>query len=343
MKYLGIALILLTAVSCQKKADDLAIQETVFVRNNGADMPVYIRGNIASKVMILVVHGGPGGNGLEYRSGRYVEALEDKYAMAYWDQRGQGMSHGQYAASHVNIEQMVDDLDAVVKVMKAKYGEDLSIVLLGHSWGGTLTAKYMITERLQDNVKAWIEADGAHDIPKLNKDATRMFIAEANTQIAAGNSVDQWQAILDWASAIDTNNISVDQGGEINSKAYEAEGYLRNDGILSSSSGGITNSLFFGPTNPIISGISGNATSNLLNEVEELSMTDELHKVTIPCLFLWGKYDFVVPPQLGVDAYNEVSSAQKKLVIFESSGHSPMDNEWEKFTQEVIEFVDLVK
>ncbi len=343
MKYLGIVLILLAVASCQKKTDELAIQETVFVRNNGADMPVYVRGNIASKVMIVVVHGGPGGNGLEYRSGKYVEALEEKYAMAYWDQRGQGMSHGQYAESHVTIESMVDDLDAVVKVMKAKYGDDLSIVLLGHSWGGTLTAKYMITDGLQNNVKGWIEADGAHDIPKLNKDAVRMFIAEANTQINLGNSVSQWQSILDWASAIDTNHISVDQGGEINSKGYEAEGLLRNDGFLGSSSGGITNSLFFGPTNPLVSAISGSATSNMLNEVEELSMTHELHKVNIPCLFLWGKYDFVVPPQLGVDAYNEVSSQQKKLVIFESSGHSPMDNEWEKFTQEVIEFVDLVK
>ena len=33
-----------------------------FVKNAGAEMPVYVKGNIQSGTFILFLHGGPGGN-----------------------------------------------------------------------------------------------------------------------------------------------------------------------------------------------------------------------------------------------------------------------------------------
>ncbi|HAW19856.1 MAG TPA: hypothetical protein DCX14_06705 [Flavobacteriales bacterium] len=88
----------------------------------------------------------------------------------------------------------------------------------------------------------------------------------------------------------------------------------------------------------------GNYTSGVIHdEVEASSMTDALHLIDVPCLFLWGKYDFVVPPQLGKDGFNKVSSADKELVIFQYSGHSPMVNEPELFAAEIIEFINRNK
>ena len=49
---------------------------------------------------------------------------------------------------------------------------------------------------------------------------------------------------------------------------------------------------------------------------------------------------FVVPPALGEDAFEKVSSDVKKLVIFESSGHSPMSNEPDLFVDEVLSFIN---
>ena len=72
-------------------------------------------------------------------------------------------------------------------------------------------------------------------------------------------------------------------------------------------------------------------------------MTDRLNEVEIPSLFLWGKYDFVVPPALGEDAYNLVNTTEKELVIFERSGHSPMFDEPVLFTEKVKGFVELYK
>ncbi|MCB0481823.1 MAG: alpha/beta hydrolase [Flavobacteriales bacterium] len=338
--YLGSALFF----SCKKDQDLSSISETIYVRNKSADMPVYMRGNMSSKVIILIVHGGPGGNGLEYRTGRFSEELEAHYAVAYWDQRGNGMSHGKFKKSEMTIDNMVHDMYAVIKVLKAKYGNDVRVFALGHSWGGTLTAKFMISSGYQYLLTGWIEADGAHDIPKLNVDAIKMFRAVAQEQIALGNNVDNWNGILSWANEVDTNNISVEDGGEINQKAHEVEEWLRSDGVITTEeSGGHKNSIFFGPTNPFTSWMIGNQTNSALQVTETLAMTNELHLVSIPCLFLWGKYDFVVPPSLGVDAFNEVNSTNKKLVIFDHSGHSPMADEWEKFAYEVVQFVDAVK
>jgi pimeloyl-ACP methyl ester carboxylesterase len=339
--FLILLLISITISSCQD--DTLSgLNETIYVKNNGADMPVYVRGNGASKCFVILVHGGPGGNGLEYSTGVSQDLLEEKYAFAYWDQRGQGMAQGHYSQAEITIGQMVDDLKAVVLTMKKHYGSDSKIFVLGHSWGGTLGTAFMIDDANRALVDGWIEADGAHDIPKLNIEAVKMFRAISGEQIVEGNNIAKWQAISEWAKAIDTNAISTDEGGEINTKAYEAEQMLLDDGILES--GDNSFAPLSGPTNMLTSWLMGNYTSGVLHdEVEASAMTDALHLIDVPCLFLWGKYDFVVPPQLGIDAFNEVTSADKELVIFQFSGHSPMVNEPERFTAEISEFIDRNK
>lgn len=330
--------LILALTGCQR-SELSYLEETVYVRNDGADMPAYVFGNGSSKTFIALLHGGPGGNGLEYRVGTYAEQLEERYAMVYWDQRGQGMAQGTYFSDEVTIAQMVDDTRALMLVLRERYGDDIRIFVLGHSWGGTLGTAFMIDSANQALVDGWIEADGAHDIPRLNKAAIRLFLDVGAEQIALKNNVLEWADIVEWAYDVDTNNITLDQGGEINERGYKAEELLSEDGILASGDGSYAPLL--SPTNQLTSFLSGNYTNGLLNdENEATALTDQLHRITVPCLFLWGKYDFVVPPQLGEDAYNLVSSADKELVIFEQSGHSPMDNEPDLFVEEVVDFID---
>jgi pimeloyl-ACP methyl ester carboxylesterase len=58
---------------------------------------------------------------------------------------------------------------------------------------------------------------------------------------------------------------------------------------------------------------------------------------------LWGKYDFVVPPQLGVDAHRLISSPEKRFILYESSGHSPMNGEGASFAEDILDFVNTYK
>lgn len=328
----------ITCISCQK-SDPIELSETIYVKNDGAEMPVYIRGNGASNTFLVILHGGPGGNGLEYHLGTYAEQLESSYALAYWDQRGQGMAQGHFSSESLNMDQMTDDLRAVIFVLKERYGQDIRVFLLGHSWGGTLGTAFLLNDSNEAMVNGWIESDGAHDIPKLNIESVKLFQQVADEQISLGNSVDSWKSFLEWANGIDTNSITLDQGGEINTKAYEAEQLLLDDGILEDPDPSFPP--LIGPTNQLTSYLMGNFTSATLEEeIENTSLTSQLNGIKVPCLFLWGKYDFVVPPQLGIDALNQVNTTDKELIIFQYSGHSPMDNEPDLFVSSIRDFVD---
>jgi pimeloyl-ACP methyl ester carboxylesterase len=79
-------------LSCNRSA--FTSGEVLYLRHKGADMPAYVYGNTSSNTFILLLHGGPGGSGLEYRSGIYAEMLEEEVGMIYWDQRGQGNAQG---------------------------------------------------------------------------------------------------------------------------------------------------------------------------------------------------------------------------------------------------------
>lgn len=315
--------------------------DVIYLRNNGNDMPAYIYGNVSSGNFVLVLHGGPGGNGLEYRGGRYAEILEEKVAMIYWDQRGQGNSRGNKHGEELDIGLLNDDLDKLVLLLKNQYGQDINLFLFGHSWGGTYGTSYLMSETRQKQFAGWIEADGAHDIPKLNKEAIKAFISIGEDQIAKEKNTSEWQEIVDFAKGVDTTkHISDDDGGSINSYAYKAEGLL--DEVKEDAGGGIRVTMWNSALDPVASNISGNYTSNKLtsNGIEEIALTDSLYKLKLPCLFLWGKYDFVVPPQLGIDGKALAGTPDKELVIYESSGHSPMNAEPEQFSSDILRFIE---
>ncbi|HHG84720.1 MAG TPA: alpha/beta hydrolase [Bacteroidetes bacterium] len=331
------ALVLL--VSCNKVDLSADQSDTLFVRADGADMPVYIRGNAASKKFILLVHGGPGGNGLEYRSGKYADQLEQSYAMCYWDQRGQGMSHGHYATSEVTVNRMAEDLHAVILALRFRYGQEIQVYVLGHSWGGMVGTAYMVGPHASE-VQGWIEADGAHDIPLLNIELVKMIRQIGVNQVNSGNNAAYWSELLAYASTLDTNNITLDQSGELNGKAFEAEANHSEVYPGQLAEGSLMRELFFSPTNLLISTIAGNITADLLlAEAESTSFTNRLGEIQTPTLLLWGKYDFVVPPALGESALAKIGTSDKEMVLFEHSGHSPMDNEADAFVAAIRDWI----
>lgn len=317
-----------------------ATYERFYLQTDGADLAVEVNGNIASGTFIVLLHGGPGGGSYGYNTGLYSETLEESLAMVYLDQRGQGASQGVYSADEVTLQQFADDIYNLVLFMKQKYGESSKIFLMGHSWGGTTGTYALLNTNVQDEITGWIEANGAHDIPLINKTAVPMFLEIGNEEVAAGRNTEQWQEILDFANSVDTSNISVEEGGQINNFGFTAEGLLEQ--ITSGEGGGgFSHGLVGVPVFSLSTVLSNLFTSNaIFGETENTSLTDRLGEITVPVLLLWGKYDFVVPPALGESALERVSSQDKSLIIFETSGHSPMDNEPEAFSAAIISFVD---
>ena len=198
---LSLLAILFATVSCSKESEDLtALRETIFVRHKNADMPARIFGNASEKVFLIILHGGPGGSGLEYRVNTIRTEVEKNNAVVYFDQRGSGSSQGSYSEKDVSIDLMAEDVLALAKVIKAKYGQDSKLFLMGHSWGGALGPATLLKD--QNDFLGWIDVNGAHDFIGLYESYKIALPELADEQIALGNSVEYWEGVRTLATSV---------------------------------------------------------------------------------------------------------------------------------------------
>jgi pimeloyl-ACP methyl ester carboxylesterase len=102
----------------------------------------------------------------------------------------------------LNLPQMIDDLGAVVKVLKLRY-EGADIYLCAHSFGGLLAAGYLVKDSNQNQIRGWIDIDGAHNYPLCDTSSRKMLIDTARSEINKRNYISQWQSILNYCNAHD--------------------------------------------------------------------------------------------------------------------------------------------
>ncbi len=335
--FLAIVTLLVNACSNDHTLSNL--DATVFVRHKGADMPAYIKGNANEKIFLITLHGGPGGLGLGFR-GNAFNQIEDNYGVVYFDQRGSGMSQGNYSEDDVTIDLMAEDVLALVKVIKRMYGNDSRFFLLGHSWGGALGPATLLKE--QSEFLGWINVDGSHNPKDLYFEYIRNFERVAEAQIELGNSVPFWESVYDELDKVDRTTVSLEDFNRLNILAFDAEDSLKKDDFINGSENG---NLKVSDYNILTFIWNLLKIQSILDDdiIGELSFTEQLSEITIPSLILWGRYDMVVPEFYAQQAFDNLGASDKKLVFFERSGHSPMFTEPNRFADEVLQFINQNK
>ena len=333
---------LLLCLSCQKE-DLNNLEDSFTVRRNGADMPAYVYGNATNKNFLVYLHGGPGGTGLGIRSG-WQETIEDQYGVVYWDQRGSGMSQGHLSEDNLNVAEIIKDVTALVQVLKHKYGEDINLFLMGHSWGGTLGSAVLTADNgaAQDLFKGWIHASAGYDWCQIWIEEIDNFKSIAEAQIGQGNEVAYWESGIELANDIDAASC---QDFRLNTEGYKAEGILQNSGVINPHD---TSSPFF--QSEIFKNNQSITNRNLVKtnaffdkELPTLDLTDDLPMITLPTLVLHGKYDLAVPHTIGVSYYENIGSTEKEMVSFEKSGHQLHSTESAVFAAAVLAFMERYK
>ncbi|MEO0572762.1 MAG: alpha/beta hydrolase [Bacteroidota bacterium] len=315
------------------------LDATVFVRHKGADMPAYIKGNASEKVFLITLHGGPGGAGLGFQ-GNAFDRIEDTYGVVYFDQRGSGMSQGSYSEDDLTIDLMAEDVLALVKVIKRMYGNDSQFFLLGHSWGGALGPATILKD--QSEFLGWINVAGSHSPKDLYFEYIRNFERVAAAQIELENSIPFWESVYDELDKVDANAVTLDDFNRLNSLAFDAEDYLKDDDFINDvGNGGIEVSDY----NLLTFLWNLLKIQSILDDdiIGRLSFTEQLSEITLPSLILWGRYDMVVPEFYAQEAFDNLGSSEKRLVFFERSGHAPMFTEPNPFAEEVIQFMNQNK
>lgn len=326
-------------ISCNKPEIGPEVSETYFVRTEGADMPVYVRGNTASNKFILVIHGGPGGEAYTYTLGRFADLLGEDHALLLWDQRGQGASQGHYSSDIIDIERMRLDLKAVALATRERYGEDAKLYFMGHSWGGLLGTAFAQSED-QDLMDGWIEVAGAHDLPLLYSSAFAMLDTIGDRELLAGRETEFWNEVKDSLAVLPQTNATVDQWLSLNSLGHRAEQLLPEIDEPGGNDISISEAFFRNPQDAFALRTSAAHTGSLLiDEVLATDLSPTMDQIQVSTLLLWGRYDFVVPPALGLDAFPRIGTPDKEIWIFERSGHSPMFNQPDEFVQVVEDWI----
>lgn len=310
-----------------------------FVKNAGAEMPVYVKGNIDSRTFIIFLHGGPGGNATLPSFMPVSKELEKDYAFAYWDQRGSGLSMGNPDPNTFTVEQFVDDLDLVIETIKLRYNNP-RIVFYGISWGGALGSAYLSTSNFQEKVTGFICMDSGHNlIEGLPKSV--VFVKDyAQQQIDKGLDVEYWTDARDWCAT--------------NPDMTVKENYFKYDAYLSN-----TNAYRLDPNQEVQGpevGAMGTMHSYLslaifFNgqylakrfNILKLNLSKDMERIKIPSIVIWGRHDGVNTLEMGFDAYNSIGGpgfTEKQMVILENSAHEGYIEEQDLFIETFRDFVN---
>lgn len=339
--------------ACSKYEDPGAgmVDKMYHVKTDGIALPVRVAGKENSDVALIMTHGGPGGSAQTFRITDGIREMEQNNKVIYWDQRASGMTQGNPSLDQITIEQYAKDLDAIVEFTRQVVGAK-TIFLLGHSWGGGLTA-YYLTENpsRQDKIKGYIMVCGAYNVPGGLSASIQWIKNGANAKIAANKDVAYWNKALEFYK---TNT------------QITADNFLEHATYLGKLNGGIFNKKFNRPksylpaleisaflSNPVFVG--ENITYKGNSIYTHLDLTNELYKIKIPTFVMWGKQDGLLPahaipgdPQgtaLADDFIAKVGTDSKDVFYMEysNSAHEPMAEEGPKFAVDLKNFINKYK
>lgn len=104
----------------------------------GVAQSVLIRGHSVANPVLLYLHGGPGTSELGMLRTYNMPALERRFTVVVWEQRGAAKSFAAIAPrSGMTIEQLVADAHELVEVLCRRFAKE-KVFLVGHSWGSAL-------------------------------------------------------------------------------------------------------------------------------------------------------------------------------------------------------------
>jgi len=331
--------------SCQKEKITFGthVSETFYLDNKGASMRILVEGKTSGKTFLIIVHGGPGVSSFIYNTDYISQHIEDKYAVVYWDQRNAGASQGNSNGNNLNLPQMTEDLKKVIQVIKSRYGENASVFVLGHSFGGLLVSSFMTTGNNQSMVKGWIFADGSHNYP-LNDSLTRqMLLKVGKQQVALNKNIDKWNTILSYCDT-HTGNFTAGEINQLGTYASEAETYMDEvqpfDYLSAIRNETIRDNL---PLTSMLFNLLYSEDADFNKVLAKTEFSTSLNKIVTPTLLLFGEFDFICPKGLGEDVLNRINTTDKKMVISPISGHNLIFQDEALFCNEVNDFIELHK
>ncbi|MCU6710493.1 alpha/beta hydrolase [Paenibacillus sp. J5C_2022] len=307
-----------------------SIAELRKVEIGGIDQTLLIRGHNKNNPVILFLHGGPGQGEVGFMRG-YQKALEEKFVVVRWDQRGAGASYSKDVPKEsFTIEQLLKDTDEVTDYLREQFNQP-QIFISGHSWGtvlGTLAAKshpekYLAyisvgqVVNMKENEKlsyqfAWTKAREANDEEAIKQLEQIELTYTSDNMMSYRKYVDKF-------------------GGVIQTKPEK----------------GIASSLLLSPEYRLSE--KQNFQKRTLDvgrlmipEIMNINFMEEVKGLEVPTYFIIGKHDYTSVYPLVEEFYEQLEAPVKELIVFDNSAHLPQLEENKKFNDTVIRIMEEV-
>lgn len=334
-----ITTLFITICSCEKTENWNTEGETLFLKTDGAVLPIWVNGNIESGVFIFCNHGGPGfgTSAFEFHSNTSFKNLEEKYAVVYYDQRFAGNSKGDPITGSITIQHHVTDLDRVITLIDKMYSPK-SKFIYGHSWGGGLTINYLGWEGFNQNINGWIDSDGSLQ-DRWEMELKREWQVPAAQAKYDETGDDKWLEVIKWWD----ENPFPDEGDD---EPYVYIGWFErwlyneeNAKALNPNSS--LEKHFSSPFQLMSSSDSYDYT----NFVAGYDFMPAAQKITQPALLIWGREDGAVPYQVADSLYQLIQTPEddKFKYILEECCHTPHYEKPDEFYDYVVDFVEKYK
>ena len=326
------------------------IKDFYYVEPETKNLPVFIRGNLEHKKILLFVQGGNADNGIDFGRSDYPnwkKTLETKIAIAYFDQRGLNRSVKKIDTSKINATQVLRDIITIARSLKDRYNSE--IYLFGHSAGGV-----KVLECLANFSKAtsFIKGGIAFNTPITTDFSPErynyyrpLYLKNLATEfISQGKDKTYWEGAYKWM--VETDSISsIESSKQWNlyvDRAFQPT--KRNIGI-----GMVFRTIFSRPYNPIkylknkdnkfIADKLWYTEKALWDKEEQTTLWSGLPNSKHPVLLLTGRYDAIAKQKEKTEAHKLIENSE--LIILQNCAHESFLDQPEEFNKSIINFLKL--
>ena len=271
------------------------------------------------KVKVLLLNGGPGA------THEYFECMEsflpkEGIEFIYYDQLGCGLSDNPKDTSMWSLPRYVEEVEQVRQALNLTKD---NFYLLGHSWGGILAAEYAF--KYQQNLKGLIVSNMMMSCPAYGKYAADVLAKQMKPEVLA--EIRAIEARKDFANP---------RYMELLMPNFYAEHVLRlppNEWPepVNRALGKSNQSLYVTMQGPSEFGIAG--------KLANWDRVPDLPKLTVPVLFIGGKYDTMDPAHMRMVA-TKVQNGNS--LICPNGSHMSLYDDQQTYFTGLIKFLKSV-
>lgn len=167
--------------------------------------------------------------------------------------------------------------------------------------------------------------------------------AFAEAQLAAGRETRFWNDARDWiVSAPEPATWGLDEYLAFREYLLASEPYWYDDVGVKAPVGAL---IFASPVSFALLSNEPNLLQHFNILAFDFSRPEAMGQITLPSLFLWGADDGISPPDMGLDAFESVATnpADKQLVVYPTSAHSPHFEQTDAVVGDLRDFVETYR